>query len=453
MKEFDLIVIGAGSGLNIASSAAQAGLSVALVEEGPMGGTCLNRGCIPSKMIIHSADIAEAINRSHLFGIVSRGFKVDFAKATTRASDIVDRDAKRIEEGVRQTENMELFKTRCSFTGERTLSAGGRAIKGKKVVVAAGTRPSVPQIEGISNVNYITSDEALRLTKQPRSMIIIGGGFIAAELAHFFGSLGTKVTIVQRSVMLREEDREIAEAFTSAFRKKHTITLGYSPKSVKQKGGKVMLAAEDQNKRTKTFEAESLLIAAGRIPNTDILDAKKGGIETDEKGYIKVNKYLETTARNTWALGDIVGRYLLKHSANLEAEYVWQNTFGRSKAAIDYWPMPHAIFTSPQIAAVGYTEEELKKKKINYAAGRYYYKNTGMGAALEEKEGFAKILADRRTHRILGCHIIGPEASSIIHEAVVAMKANLPAEILAKTVHIHPAMSEVVQRAARSIIW
>ncbi len=453
MKEFDLIIIGAGSGLNVASAAAEKGLSVAIIEEGPMGGTCLNRGCIPSKMIIHSADVAETINKSHLFGIIQKGYTVDFARVTLRASRAVDEDAKEIEEGIKETENMELFKKRGRFIGERKISVENKMITGKKIVVAAGTRPSIPPIEGIEDVNYMTSDNALRVTKQPKSMIVLGGGFIAAELAHFFGALGTKITIIQRSIMLRNEDREVADTFAKVFGKKHEIVLGYSPKIVKQKGKMIILTAEDQNKKTKVFEAESLLVATGRIPNTDILDVQKGNIETNEAGYIKVNQYLETTAKNTWALGDIVGKYLLKHSANLEAQYVWQNVFGGKKIPVDYWPMPHAIFTSPPIAAVGYTEEELQEKKINYAVGKYYYKSTGMGAALEEKEGFAKILADRKTRKILGCHIIGPEAPSIIHEVIIAMKAQLPADFVASTVHIHPAMSEVVQRAAKNIEW
>ncbi len=453
MKEFDLVVLGAGSGLNVASAAANNGLKVAIVEEGPMGGTCLNRGCIPSKMIIHSADVAELFDKSHLFGIRPKGYKVDFAKITKHASRTVDEEAKEIEEGIRETENMELFKARGKFVAERTIETGNKKICGEKVVVAAGTRPSVPPIEGIEDVNYITSDEALRLTKQPKTMIVMGGGFIACELAHFYGALGTKVTILQRSILLREEDREIADTFTRVFSSKHKVVLGYTPKSVRQKGGKIIITAEDMRGKKKVFETDSFLIATGRTPNTDILDARKGGIEIDEKGYIKTNEFLETTAKNTWALGDIVGRYLLKHSANLEAQYVWQNAFGKVKKPVDYWPMPHAIFSSPQIAAVGYTEEELKDKAIDYAVGRCPYSSTGMGLALAEKNGFAKILADRSSRKILGCHIIGPEAATLIHEVVVAMKANLTTDALLNAVHIHPATSEVVQRAVARIDW
>jgi len=452
MKYFDLIVIGSGSGLDVAVYAAEKGMHVAIIEEGHLGGTCLNRGCIPSKMIIHSADVAEIIQRARLFGISPKGYKVDFAKITKRASKIVNKDSAEIEKGVKETENIVLFKKRGKFIGERTLVIGNKTIEGEKVVVAAGTRPAIPQIEGINDVDYITSDEALRLTKQPKRMVIMGGGFIAAELAHFYGSLGTKVTILQRSTLLNKEDREIAEAFTKSISKKYDVILGYSPKTVKQKGKKIVITA-GKNKKIKKIETDSLLIATGRIPNSDILDVKKSNIETDDKGNIKVNEYLETTAKNTWALGDIVGKHLLKHSANLEAEYVMKNAIEGKKEAVDYWPMPHAIFSSPQIAAVGYTEEELKERKINYVVGKYYYKDTGMGLAIEEKEGFVKILAGKESRKILGCHIIGPDASTLIHEVVVAMQAGLTADILVDAVHVHPALSEVVQRAARRIEW
>ena len=452
MKYYDIIVIGSGSGLDVAAYAAEKGMNVAIIEEGPLGGTCLNRGCIPSKMIIHSADVAETIQRAKLFGINSKGYKVDFGKITRRASKAVDKDSVEIEKGIKETENMELFKKRGKFIGERTMVVGNKTIQGEKVVVAAGTRPAIPEIEGIEDVDYITSDEALRLTKQPKRMVIMGGGFIAAELAHFYGSLGTNVTILQRSTLLNKEDKEIAETFTKSISKKYNVLLGYSTKNVKQKGKKITIIV-GKSKKTKKIETDSLLIATGRIPNTDILDVNKAGIETDDKGNIKVNEYLETTAKNTWALGDIVGKYLLKHSANLEAEYVMKNAIEGKKEVVDYWPMPHAIFSSPQIAAVGYTEEELKERKINYAVGKYYYKDTGMGLAIEEKEGFCKILAGKESRKILGCHIIGPDASTLIHEVVVAMQAGLTVDSLVDAVHVHPALSEVVQRAARRIEW
>jgi dihydrolipoamide dehydrogenase len=448
--EYDLIVIGGGSGLNVASAAAKAGKKVAVIEEGPLGGTCLNRGCIPSKMVIHSADVAEGIRNAEKIGLKAKITGINFSQIMTRAYREVSSESKAIEAGIKRNQNMTLYKTRAKFTGVRTLAVGNKQIRGQKVVVAAGTRPTAPPINGLDKVNYLTSDSVWELRKAPKSMIVMGGGFIAAELAHFFGELGTKVTVSQRSIMLREEDREIADTFTSLFSEKHTVVLGWTPVEVKQKGKIVTLVVEKGKKR-KTLAAESLLIATGRVPNTDILDVKKGKIDIDERGYVKTNDFLETSSENVWALGDIAGKYLLKHSANLEAKYVFNNMYSEKKP-VDYWPMPHAIFTSPQIAAVGYTEEELKEKKTEYAVGKYYYKDSGMGLALAEENGFAKILAGR-DKKILGVHIIGPDASAIIHEAIVAMKLGAAADQLAEVTHIHPALSEVVQRAAANIKW
>lgn len=451
MQEFDVIVIGAGSGLIISDAAASAGLKVAVVEKGPMGGTCLNRGCIPSKMIIHSADVAEIIQNAKKFGVLVKNHKVNFSSITRRVSSIVDKDAKSIEDAIKRDKNTTLFKTEGRFIAERTLKVGNREIRGQKIFIAAGTREFIPPIEGLNKVKYITSTEALRLKKQPKTLTIIGGGYIAAELAHFYGSLGTKINIIQRNQLLvPREDSEIAKKFTEIYSKKFKVMLNATASKVERKGSKILTTAVSvDGKKKKQFISDQLLIATGRIPNADTLNVKEAGMETTQQGFIKVNEYLETTVPNVWALGDIAGIFLFKHSANLEAEYAYRNAFGQKKEKVDYYAMPHAIFSSPQIAGVGFTEDELKQKNMKYVAGRYEYIHTGMGEALQDKEGFAKILVDPETRRILGCHIIGTDASSIIHEVIVAMKSGEgKIENITNAVHVHPALSEVVQRAA-----
>ncbi len=453
MQTFDLIVIGAGSGLNVSSAAAEKGLKVAVVEKGPLGGTCLNRGCIPSKIIIHSADVAETIRNSILFGINSRISSIDFKKITLRASNIVDKDAKEIEEGIRESKNTTLFKFEAKFIADRTLQVRKETIKGDKVIIAAGTRPSIPNIEGLKDVDFITSDEALRLRKQPKVMTILGGGYIAAELAHFYGSLGTRINIIQRgNLLVPNEDEEISKKFTEIYKKKYNVLTGFQATNVMKKGKKFVVIAKNSKSRKKLV-SDQLLVATGRTPNTDILDVKKGNVEINEKGFVKTNEYLETTAKNTWALGDIVGKFLFKHSANLESQYVYNNAVLGKRIAVDYAAMPHAIFSSPQISGVGLREQDLKSRKMNYAVGKYNYINSGMGLALQDKEGFVKIFADKKSRNILGCHILGTDASTLIHEAVIAMKNNLSVDAISSSVHVHPALSEVVQRAVNSIEW
>lgn len=455
MENFDVIVIGAGSGLIVSSASSEMGLKTAIIEKGPMGGTCLNRGCIPSKMIIHSADVAETINNSGIFGISSKIKKIDFRKITERASKLVDKDAREIESSIKKDKKTTLFKNEAKFIGYKTLQVGKKTIKGDKIIIAAGTRPFIPKIDGLDKTDFLTSDEALRLTKRPKSLTIIGGGYIAAELTHFFSALGTKVNIIQRkNVLIPNEDFEISKKFTEIFKKKCNVFLNCNAIKVGKKISKIITTIKNiNNNKIKKIEGEKLLVAVGRVPNTDILDVKKTNVATTKEGFVKVNSYLETSAKNIWALGDIAGKFLFKHSSNLEAQYCYYNALRNKKMKVDYYAMPHAIFSSPQIAGVGMTEQELKNKNIKYAIGKYNFIDSGMGAAIQDKNGFAKILVDKKTRKILGCHILGTDASTLIHEVIVAMKSRQKVELLQKSVHVHPALSEVIQRAVNNIEW
>ncbi len=448
MQKFDLIVIGAGSGLDVAAAAASRGMNVAIVEEGPMGGTCLNRGCIPTKILIHSADVVRTIKEAGRFGIDVKGYSVDFGKVMAR-SRTVDAEAAQIEANLRKITNVTLFRERGEFIGPNSLKVGSSEISAEKIVIAAGTRPSVPPIEGLGNVPYMTSDEALRVEKLPEKLIIIGGGYIACELAHFFGSMGSKIQILQRNVkLLPDEDGEISQKFTELFSKQYPVKLGFAVKKAEKKDGKIIVYGADGT----SYEGTDLLIATGRVPNSDILHVGKAGIRVNKHGYIETDEYMETNVPGVWALGDIAGKYLFKHSANLEAEYVTIALLTPGhKHKVDYTAMPHAVFSHPQVAGVGATEEELKEKGIDFLVGKYMYEGTGMGEALAEKDGYVKFLVDYEG-KILGCHIIGPEASTLLHEVLVAMKAGSgTVNDIVNTVHIHPALSEVVQRGAGSV--
>ncbi len=451
MESFDVAVIGAGSGLNISSAIAGMGLKVAVVEKGPMGGTCLNRGCIPSKMLIHSADVAETVANAAKFGIAARISRIDFKRIVARVSGIVDKDARELEQGIKASRNITLFKTEAKFVGKRKLKAGSSVITADKFFIMAGSRPAIPPVKGLKDVPYITSTEALRLQKLPKSLAIIGGGYIAAELAHFFGSLGSAVSIIEEAdVMLPNEDSEVASAFTGAFRKKYNVLTGCTAEKVAKKG-KNFVVTVSKNGSRKNIVSEQLLVATGRIPNSDILEVSNAGIKTDRHGYVVVDDYLETSAKGVWAGGDIIGKYMFKHSANLESQCMFRNAFSPSKKLkVDYRAMPHAVFSSPQVAGVGFAERDLKKG--TYGVGRYRYIDTGMGAALQDNYGFVKILVEKKTNRILGCHIIGTDASTLIHEVVVAMKSgNGSLSNITGAVHVHPALPEVVQRAALSV--
>jgi mycothione reductase len=453
VKKFDLIVIGSGAGLDVASAAAQTGMKVAIVEKSRMGGTCLNRGCIPSKLLIHSADIAEVIKTAHVFGIQVERFTIDFRKIVDRVNSIIDSDSDDIRKGFNRSENPKLFPLDCTFVDEKTLLVGGDKITSNIILIAAGTRPAIPKIKGLERTNYLTSDEALRLPRQPKVLTIIGGGFIAAELGHFFGSLGTKINIIQKhKYLIHNEDYEISKKFTEIFSSKYNVCLQCIPERVTKKNGKFVVSVK-RFRSTKYLEIESdqLLLATGRVPNSDTLNLSNTGVIVNEDGYINVDKNLETNVNGIFPLGDIIGRYQFRHSANLEAQYAFYNILNyKKKIPVDYRAIPRAIFSSPQMAGVGYTEQELKQGgKKEYVKSIYRYIDTAMGKALEEKEGFVKLLVSKENRKILGCHIIGSQASILIHEVLVAIKSgDGTIDNIAKTVHIHPALSEVIVRAA-----
>jgi mycothione reductase len=467
MQKFDLIVIGGGSGLDVATSAAQHGLTVAVVERERMGGTCLNRGCIPSKLLIHSSDVMETIKHAAKFGIVISGYAIEFQKIVQTVNDFTDHESEEIRNAFEGIKNPKLFSKECKFIGPKTIKLidnpnhddnEQNIIAGEKILIAAGTRPKIPSIAGLEETDYITSDEALRLKHQPATLTIIGGGYVACEMAHFFGALGTKINIIQMDdVLLPNEDEDISQNFTRVFSKKYNVFLGYETEyvsKINEDGSRKFFVQSKKKSESLELVSDQLLIAAGRIPNSDTLNLDKTSVEVDVRGNIKTNMYLETNINGIFALGDIVGRYLFKHSANHEAKYAYNNIIHHNnKIPVDYTAIPHAIFTSPQVAGVGFTEQKLKNQnQIQYVKSIYPYINTAMGKAIDDQDGFVKFLVDKKTRKILGCHIIGDLASILIHEVLVAMmsddKHSGTIDSIVRTIHIHPALSEVVVRAA-----
>jgi mycothione reductase len=464
MKKFDLIVIGSGSGLDVANAAAtEKGFKVAIFEKDKLGGTCLNRGCIPSKLLIHSADIIEIIKKADVFGITVKDYTIDFQQIVNRVNKIVNTESNEIKKGLQASKNPQLFLQECKFIGEKKiLLANDKIITSDTILIASGTRPNIPNIKGLKNVEYITSNEALRLKQQPKSLTIIGGGYIACELAHFFGSLGTKINIIQRNdLLIPKEDTDISTRLTNIFSKKYNIYLGYNAELVfydsKDKNSLhntkiINVIAKNKFGNYVKVSSDQLLIAIGRIPNSDLLNIEKSGVKINERGFIVVDEYLETNIRGIFALGDIVGKYQFKHNANNEAQFAYNNiVHPDKKIPVNYTAMPHAIFTNPQIAAVGYTEQQLTKEKIEYEKSIYPYIQTGMGQVIEDKEGFVKFLIDKRNRTILGCHIMGTNASILIHEVLVAMRIGKDEgkiDNITRTIHIHPSLSEVISKAA-----
>ena len=454
MEKFDVLVIGSGSGMIIAASAVGAGLKTALAEFGPLGGTCLNRGCVPSKILIHPADVALTIREAENVGISGSISSIDFRGIMDRMNRVVAEDVGRQTEAVEADHRLTWFKGIAEFTSDYTLKTGDQLVKADKIFIVSGARPAIPELKGLENIDYLTSDTVLNLQNLPKSMIIIGGGYVAAEYGHFFSSLGTNTTVIQRnSRMLPEEEPEVAELVTEEMGKRMKILTSHEALEVKENSSlKTVVARNILDGQMQEFSAETLLLAAGRVPNSDLLKPEKTGVNLDKRGYVKVNEYLETSKKNIFAFGDAIGRYMFKHVANYEAQIAWHNSIHDHKIKVDYTAAPHAVFTHPQVASVGLKPVEAVKKGHKILVGKAYYRDTAQGAAMSRPKGFAKVVVEQKTGQILGAHIIGPFASMVIQEIINAMSTGdrslLP---IVRGLHIHPAMNEVVQNAFSSL--
>ena len=450
MEKFDVLVIGSGSGMIIVAGAVGAGLKTALVEHGQIGGTCLNRGCVPSKILIHPADVTTAIREAEKIGIRATVDSIDFENIFGRMHKVVTEDVERQTRAIEMDQKVVWFKSLAEFTSDYTLRTGDQQVTAEKIFIVSGARPAIPPLKGIEKIDYLTSDTVLSITSLPKSLVIIGGGYIAAEYGHFFASLGTEVTIIQRYAgLIPEEEPEVSQLLTEEMGKRMKILTNFDAIEVKRNGfAKTVVARSTFDDQTKEISGEELLVASGRIPNSDLLRPEKTGVELDKRGYIKVDEYLETRKKNIFAFGDAIGRQMFKHVANYEAQVAWHNAIHDHKVKADYTAAPHAIFTHPQVASVGLKQNEAVRAGYKILVGRAFYKDTAQGAAMAEPKGFVKVIVERKTGQILGAHIIGPYASMLIQEIINAMsigdRSFLP---IIRGLHIHPAMNEVVQNA------
>ncbi len=446
MKKFDLIVIGSGAGMNVASNAVAHGVNVAVIDRGPLGGTCLNRGCIPSKVMLYPADVIRMAEEAKAIGVHAKIEKVDFDLIMKRVWEIVLDDRHNMEHGVEQSEQIEFFNVDGAFVSDYTMKVGKERISADTIIIASGARPLIPPIEGLEKVGYLTSATLFDIKEPPESLVIVGGGYIAAEFAHFFSAIGTKVTILGRNPrLLPQEEPEISELLREKMSRYCQVHTGYEAVRAEIKNGlKTVIATNRVDGQPYEFSGQEILVAAGRRSNSDILKPEKTGVETDGRGWIKTDPFLRTTKEGIWALGDATGKHMFRHTANYESEIVWRNAFTEHQHPVDEHAIPHAVFTHPQVASVGMTEEQAKKsQKILVGVKKYY--DVAKGYVMGEEDGFVKVIVDSETGRILGAHIIGPHAAILVQQLVYLMNTEeqdyWP---LARAQTIHPALSEVV---------
>jgi len=460
MKEYDLISIGTGSAMNIVDVMIQENpnIKVAVIDKDEPGGICLTRGCIPSKMLLYPAELVRTIGRAGEFGIHVDIKKINFKRVMERMRTHIYKDINMIRQGLSHSENIDYYPTVAEFVGPHTLKVGDETIRSNMIFLCTGSKPLIPPIKGLEKIDYLTSDTVLKMNRLPESIAIVGGGYIAAEYGHFFSAMGSKVTIIGRNPQfLKQEEPEVSALAKRELQKHMTILTNYEVlEAEKTSTGKKRLIAVNRESEEKTVTtADEILVAAGRGPNTDLLHPKKARIETDERGWIIVDEYLETSQPNVWAFGDANGRQLFKHVANYESIVVYYNAVLKKKVKADYHAIPHAVFTYPEIGSVGLKEKEAITKygKDNVLVGMYRYENTAKGEVMGVKDYFVKVIVEKETMKILGAHIIGPYASVLIQEIINLMYTpEQSAEPVINGMHIHPALNEVVERAFHSLM-
>lgn len=452
----DVVVIGAGPGGYVcAIRLAQLGKQVTVIERDMLGGVCLNWGCIPSKALIYGATLYESIQHAKEMGITAENIKVDFAKMVSWKDSVV----KKLTGGIAQlfkAHNIQTVYGDAEFTGPNTLSvkdASGKAttVNFKQCVIATGSRPSSLSHLPIDHDVVMDSTDALSMPAIPKSMVLIGGGVIGLELGIMAAKLGSDVTVIEvMDQLVSGTDKEVADTLAKLLKRRGlNIKLQSKVDKLTVDKGQATLQVTTP-KGTETITSDAVLVAVGRKPNTETLGLVKAGVKTNDRGFIPADNQCRTNIAHIFAIGDVVAPPLLAHKASKEG-LVAAGVIAGEADLLDYRAMPSAIFTDPEIASVGYTEEQLKQQGVDYKVGKFPFAASGRALSMNDTDGFVKVLADAKTDELLGVHMIGPDVSELIAEAALAIEMGACAEDLALTVHAHPTLPETLMEAAEAI--
>lgn len=443
---YDLVVIGSGSANSLVTHELH-DWKIAIVEEGVFGGTCLNVGCIPTKMFVVPATIAHEAADSGRLGLHPAQLEADWPAIRDRIFGRIDPiSAGGREYRLHGSPNVTLYEAHAEFLAPKTLRlSSGETITGDRIAIGTGSRPVIPPPVAESDVPYQTSNTIMRLEKLPERLIVIGAGYIAAEFAHVFSSFGVKVTVVSRTSLLRGIDEDIAARLTAIVRDAWDLRIGVDVTAVSGTADDITVELSDGS----SVHGDELLVAAGRIPNSDRLGLDKAGIETHDDGRIKIDEYQRTSAEGVWAIGDVANEWQLKHVANKETRVLAHNLVHPDDLwATDNRFVPSAVFTYPQIAQVGLTEREAVAQGKRYVTAIQDYASVAYGWALADPPGVCKLIADPDTGQLLGAHLLGEQASTLIQPLIQAMQFGLGVHDMARGQYwIHPALTEVVENA------
>jgi len=451
-RVFDVVVIGGGPGGYVAAiRAAQRGAKVALFESRDIGGTCLNRGCIPTKALVRSAEVYQNILGGAEFGARVSGVELDFTQVMARKRQVV----KKLTSGVEyllKANGVQVYAGRAAVPRpgvvEVALRDGGaERLETKNIIIATGSGPALPPVSPKSLKLTISSDDALELERPPQSMVVIGGGVLGVEFACIYAAFGTKVDIIKRSpLILPPVDDEIAQRMAPLLRKINvTITTGIYVKEIKRRGDMLVLCAEKKDAGLVEFSGEKILVAMGRVPDFGGLGLEGLGVAHDARG-IKVDARMRTSVPGIYAIGDVVGRFHLASVASAEGLCAADDITGHGRD-MDYAVVPACVFSRPEAASVGLKEREAREQGIDITVGKFMYGANGKALALGEPDGMVKVIARKGDGKVIGVHILGAQATDLIHEPALALKMGATAEDVAMMIHAHPTLSEIVMEA------
>lgn len=444
-EHFDLIVLGGGRAANLAIAASNAGWKTALIERDRLGGTCPNRGCVPSKLLVGFADAARHVREADRHFVSTGSPAPDLGKIFASVNSYIEGVDERYEGRVEDA-GVTLIRGEGRFTGHKQIEAAGRTLTAEKIVIATGSRPAPPPFPDLP---VWTSDQLFPLeATPPRSLIIIGGGVIATEMAAFFAAVGVETSLFARKDrLLGKEDADIERVFQSEFTK-HVRTTFHAELKDLTCSGTTFTATFRTPAGEEIRKAERVLFAIGRVPNSDMLDLANTGIPADEMGFIPVNEHLETVIPGIYATGDVNGRQMLQHAAAREVYFLREKFLKGKRARIVEKPLGHAVFSYPEIAAVGFTEDELKASGTPYVAVFEDWQASARAMAMRIDYPRTKLLVSPEDFSILGCHLVGPESSTLIHQVITVMKLKNDVRELAETIYVHPALNECLLAAA-----
>lgn len=455
MKSYDVAVIGSGPGGYVAAiRCAQLGMNVAIIEKySTMGGTCLNVGCIPSKALLDSSHhFEDALKHFDTHGIELPGeVKVNLEKMMARKQSVVEQTTVGIEFLMKKN-NIDVYQGVGAFKDSTHLTISGdkdSEIEAKHTIIATGSKPSVLPFATIDKERIITSTEALKLKEIPKHLIIIGGGVIGLELGQVYKRLGAEVTVVEYlDRIIPTMDKSLSKELNKVLKKqKFNIHTAHKVTSVERQSNTITVTAENKKGETVTFQGDYCLISVGRSPYTANLNLEAAGVQLNERGQVQVNDYLQTSTSNIYAIGDVIRGAMLAHKAEEEGVFVAETIAGQ-KPHINYNLIPGVVYTWPEVASVGKTEEQLTNEGVAFKTGQFPMRALGRSRASMDLDGFVKVIADQSTDEILGVHMIGARCADLIAEAVVAMEFRASAEDLSRMSHAHPTFAEAIKEAA-----